>query len=1235
MDMDIDKANVLGLKFINGQLVVWSPYYDLSTRENAELSENLPFPTGKKLQIGLSHKMAFEVMDKTYEVGIDNDTQKVIRDGYGHAVILQQDSNGVWNWTNQEDIVTPEQYQILMVALSKLSEGSQINFPDAPGLGIINGIKDFTNIDLASNLGIFLQTLDTNTLQGKIKLIEVFNELGFIPEELSSFAKIVDKHNTYLKKSFKRPALYNYISILTKNISKDPINLIQGQVGIDEATGPYKELVSPNGKFNRLSANPKNYDPSTVYARIKSLCLTLSGRQNVGICASAMKTFEAMSYYYYEILANGTEEEQNDLLFNIKIDGQNLNMIANAYAANTDTIKIDAVKEALTNVNNLEDAFIAFSVFVSLSTDNAKDPTLAKYNAGPEMIGCYTAGIVLGLNINDMANLIVSDTGILLSQMQKGNAFTGKQSKFSRLGQAISYLMTPPRLSFSKFKDDVNTLNSLNNLLKKFGIRTNEKGKYDASTVERALKDGYTRRKMRALAMSILSKSSTERDNLQLLRSFIKDIENDYNYWSWIKGNRQKYKTLFGNDSRTEEEEKAFKKLVKAKQEFENLQNKLNKFEDILDSYNQADDSVKESILNNVEEIKEIKALESETDVKILGKNEYLRTWAKDVLDWSDKYDIVESDRKDKKDQKTSRLYDIKKLNDFNEEMGELRKVLALNQGLPNSVQDQIAWVRGFRSILTNAVKRKNLSMETPELAELAKLNGALRKSGRIYFEEELGIDLNSFLNNKTYQDVVIKAYSVAKQGVNIMKAMLVNSHYKGFLNIMNLLFEGGKSISVVYKEQSKIFDRILPKLKLGKDKLPQFQKAVAPIIFRKLNNEFLQQEQTYYSIPKFKIVDGKLIESEDEDGNLIHETIKLGTESGNQKFKNWVETYLYPELKRTMPDNAFVQGISLRTYNFNIDHNVSRNLSKRQQFNMKDAKENAQFNEMKQGLAELNHDGILTALFYYNLIAYNGQPGAQSLTDLFEDQVIQGSNEHISNYSKFLCRQDQSNREIFNLNTDEDMLLQLLAPTVTQYDDTSKYPYMYIVNPENNNYVLVKPKEETVVREMSPEEEEIYAEQQAIAAEYDMSDENERLDMEIEGTRRIYNTFANVKQNKKVQEVSSNYSNLYKQQSYVLGQSELINVDEINGILENQEEILDSDYSKINLNISGTQTTLQEVFDRAKQLGWSEDEYKQILKVKQVRTGNGITYKQLDLDILKYGLNTITKQKPNQEDCG
>jgi len=60
----------------------------------------------------------------------------------------------------------------------------------------------------------------------------------------------------------------------------------------------------------------------------------------------------------------------------------------------------------------------------------------------------------------------------------------------------------------------------------------------------------------------------------------------------------------------------------------------------------------------------------------------------------------------------------------------------------------------------------------------------------------------------------------------------------------------------------------------------------------------------------------------------------------------------------------------------------------------MLNPQENVEFNKIKRGLADLNGKqlyghSIVTALFYYNLIAYNNLPGVSSLTDLFEDIIV------------------------------------------------------------------------------------------------------------------------------------------------------------------------------------------------------------------------------------------------------
>jgi hypothetical protein len=86
------------------------------------------------------------------------------------------------------------------------------------------------------------------------------------------------------------------------------------------------------------------------------------------------------------------------------------------------------------------------------------------------------------------------------------------------------------------------------------------------------------------------------------------------------------------------------------------------------------------SNLSSKENIDKIKALKNST----LGEKEALQS----IFEWIRYREIVENDFIIIDGKKHSRLENIRKLNSFNEEMGDLRTVLKLNQGLPNSVQE-------------------------------------------------------------------------------------------------------------------------------------------------------------------------------------------------------------------------------------------------------------------------------------------------------------------------------------------------------------------------------------------------------------------------------------------------------------------------------------------------------------------------------------------------------------------
>jgi len=148
------------------------------------------------------------------------------------------------------------------------------------------------------------------------------------------------------------------------------------------------------------------------------------------------------------ILNYGTAEEQEALLSKpINIAGKEINLIANAYCKNNANIKSKAIWDALQQVDNDEDSAIWLSAFLSLSTDNAKDPTLSKINANPEMIGLYNAGFVLGLPIDILTNVMLSPASDVIMDIQAGNVFYGKNGE-SNVTTALKFLEKGPDFSY-------------------------------------------------------------------------------------------------------------------------------------------------------------------------------------------------------------------------------------------------------------------------------------------------------------------------------------------------------------------------------------------------------------------------------------------------------------------------------------------------------------------------------------------------------------------------------------------------------------------------------------------------------------------------------------------------------------------------------------------------------------------------------------------------------------------
>ena len=381
-DYDIDKISLLGLKFNHGKLVVWSPFFSLKNREEFIASKKLPFPTNKELPmlpVNQESKIPYDVLRNDLTV-IDPENSQfgemTITTPQGNGLIIKEVPNilsgnkkiveiSATNWENTSEL---ERYILIRRAKEALSEfDGQIMFTNfdipfnvrqAIGLsgdgyltGKIDVALDFEAFNYAV-LGDYIKYNSVKQIQDNIIqyapnlgiLIQAYNDLGYIPESQDSiFVKsLVDLHNTSIKNKSLIDSLYNYISIKVKDISADPANRIQGQSPIDPEMDKVKDLVNDSETYpenQKLAGFIKKFDGGSMYSKIKMLTLTLGGKEGVGIEASSLKNFELSSQYNYDILDKGTVEDQEDLLFNVKINGKTYEILANSRARNIDTVK--------------------------------------------------------------------------------------------------------------------------------------------------------------------------------------------------------------------------------------------------------------------------------------------------------------------------------------------------------------------------------------------------------------------------------------------------------------------------------------------------------------------------------------------------------------------------------------------------------------------------------------------------------------------------------------------------------------------------------------------------------------------------------------------------------------------------------------------------------------------------------------------------------------------------------
>lgn len=421
-DFDIDKVSLLGFNFgKDGKFIGWSNLFNISTIDHLKASLELPYPK-RNMHLQIETIDETQMSSDMYELR-KQDFYTIMDDIDNLKEILREDGD-------YKHSMSPDE----------IKKTARI-------IRILNRNKGVLYVPKRWIEGITVQNLEGRTMQ----VVKV--------DRLKALKKLYNSHNDYIKQEgHSKQAIMNFITSYMFTVSRNPRNLMQSQSSVDDLTKLFKELAATSPQDKRIV----RYAPGNVMSKLETLILTLTGKENVGIVASAMKTFEALSFYYYKNMrdcaiaqaredSDKVNEISRKLLFKPgqgkKICGRVVNLLANTYTDEDTSNLPDNIREAYEAVDNDYDAFLLISALLSLATDNAKDPTLAKLNAGPDMMGLYTAGIAIGLDVETLVGTMMSDTGTTLTRLLGGNIFNGNPKR--RLNKALDYVRRGPDLKLA------------------------------------------------------------------------------------------------------------------------------------------------------------------------------------------------------------------------------------------------------------------------------------------------------------------------------------------------------------------------------------------------------------------------------------------------------------------------------------------------------------------------------------------------------------------------------------------------------------------------------------------------------------------------------------------------------------------------------------------------------------------------------------------------------------------
>ena len=450
-DFDIDSVTILTYDVnTEGKIDLWSPFAYSSTPNGLEISKTLPFPSGHEILTKdyIDHQQ--QLIENNH---IDKNSSRYLKEieNLNRKLSKLQIINTEGSVDDLRNFF--EKYRNLLIFSKK--DGKFVVKYKIPKFSrnseqLLRSIKDLLN-----EKTIYRVDQENNELISVFKELTGIEDITYqdIQNIFSKFEEIINSHNLYLKSKYVdneklRRIVNNSNQNSMYNIITDTANLSQSMVSVDSITDPVKELSKKSPK----ATNDYYAGPGNVNSIGEAIHTNYTGKDCIAKSAATIKAFFKLSHFYNKVLNSEDSELQKLLIPNqeiLKRCGKYIPVLANIRAVDPTTIFASDVLNIIASAQSDMDFALQLSALLGLSADNAKELILDKINAGVDIIGLYLYGISIGFTIEQLSEVIMSDTARILIDSMQGDIFLGIKDK--PINKIFDYFRFGPVEDLTKF----------------------------------------------------------------------------------------------------------------------------------------------------------------------------------------------------------------------------------------------------------------------------------------------------------------------------------------------------------------------------------------------------------------------------------------------------------------------------------------------------------------------------------------------------------------------------------------------------------------------------------------------------------------------------------------------------------------------------------------------------------------------------------------------------------------